>query len=114
MTPQRLTQSHSKAGTWLRIALLQIVVSAFTILVFQAIQGDATRSSNNRTTCVSQVILTRLNASSVQAAGDATLSESSRARARASVVFYKTLLGNLKPVPPELDCLELLGLPKTT
>lgn len=114
MNPQRLIRADTKPGKWLRIAVLQIAVSAVTILAFQAIQGDATRSSNNRTTCVSQVTFTRLKASSVQAENDTTLSSSSRARAHASASFYDTLLRNLKPVPSELDCIALLGLPKAT
>lgn len=68
------------------------------------------RDAQNRTTCVSRVILARLKASSEQAAKDPTVSDSTRARSRATVVFETALLNTLRTQPRSLNCDRLVGL----
>lgn len=87
------------------------IAAAVGYLVYVQAQDDI-RASNNRTTCVSSVILGRLRASSLQAASDKTVSESSQARSAATATFESVLIGALRPIPPSLDCYALIGLPE--
>lgn len=114
-------------GVVKRTTLAKIVAAQFFIFLLllggglqlvkeQARDYAVTQASlqGNQTTCVSTVILARIKASSNQAAKDKTTSKSVRARAKASADFWQLLLNHLKPVPPNLNCYRLLGIPEPT
>lgn len=82
-------------------------------LGFYVLSLNNTDDSNNRTACVSTVILSRLKASSEQAATDKTVSPSSQARSAATAVFEGTLIDALRPSSHDPGfCYRLIGIPE--
>lgn len=111
-TPEMRRWRHHTLAICACACLAFLCIAAAAGYWFYVKAQDDIRASNNRTTCVSSVILGRLRASSLQAATDDTVSESSRARSSATATFESVLIGALRPIPPDLDCYALIGLPK--
>lgn len=118
VSPQRLVNTTRRLVTVYFIVLVALIGAGL-----QWVKDDANSNAQNvaqklateqgnQTTCVTQVILARIKASSDQASSDKTQSPSARERAKASADYWRLLLVHLTPVPPNLNCYTLLDIPE--
>lgn len=108
MSPTRRDRAFRDLRTTLICLAFSFIVGAGVWWLWVRSQED----TQNRTACVSKIILGRLAVSNQQAQTDTTITDSQRARAAATAKFENQLVNGLHTTPRRLDCYALLGLPQ--
>lgn len=118
MAPQRLLHGHSRLGVWMRIAILQAVISIVTVLAVLAYLGDPNRDAINFAACGAYSLVDptikaneTLIVSLKRAIEDpnATAKEVKQSKARLAAVrksnkAYKSYRSIYRTIPPDYKC----------